>query len=244
MLKRTADLLRRDPDLDSENIDDLLAAVGKPGQIFYTNRKTHYDCPLPKLPLGAHVLVATGPDACAELFAYHAHACRGSPATAAGPDAGILLGWCAPQQHLASEGTSVGSRKVCNVVVSVRVQGEPAGLLAMHLENAVRTCVVQAIHVMPSFRGPWQFSRHMWEHARTWVTEQARMKPSTLVRFSLETACSQSQQACHFWISRMGWDGSVDAKRACREYSRGVKKWRVGEYVCFFNLRVSCYTIV
>ena len=109
----------------------------------------------------------------------------------------------------------------------------------MHLENAVRSCVVQAIHVMPSFRGPWQFSRHMWEHARTWVTQQARTKPSTLVRFSLETACSQSQQACHFWISRMGWDGSVDAKRACLEYSSGVKKWRVGEYVCFFNLRVS-----
>ena len=67
MLKRTADLLRRDPDLDSEIIVDLVAAVGKPGQIFYTNRN---DGPLPMLPLGAHVLVASGPDACAELLAY------------------------------------------------------------------------------------------------------------------------------------------------------------------------------
>ena len=238
VLKRTADL-RRLSGLDSSSTDALVAAVGKPGQIFYTTRKAQHDCPLPKLPEGAHVLVATGPDARAVLLAYHAHVCSGSPATAAGPDAGILLGWMAPQQHLASEGSAVGSRKLCNVVVSVRVQDEPAGLLAMHLDDAVRTCVVQAIHVMPSFSGPWQFPRHMWEHARIWVTEKARAKPSMLVRFSLETSCSQSHKACHFWISRMGWDGSVDAQRACREYSSGVKKWRVGEYVCFFNLQCS-----
>lgn len=200
------------------------------------------------LPEGAHVLVATGPEARAVLLAYHVHVCRGSPATAAGspataagPDAGISLGWMAPQQHVALEGAPVGSRKLCNVVVSVRVQDAPAGVLAMHLDDAVRTCVVQAIHVIPIFRGPCQFPRHMWEHARTWVTEkaQARAKPSRLVRFSLETPCSQSHKACHFWISRMGWDGSVDAQRACLEYSSGVQKWRVGEYVCFFNLQCS-----
>ena len=242
MLKRTAELLRRDPNLDSETLHDLVAAVGKPGQLFYPNRTLRHECPLPQLPEGTHMSVVTGSDACAAMLrAYHEHACSGSPPRIpAGPEAGSLIGWSAPQQHLASEGTPVGSRKVCNVVVSVSVLAELVGLLAMHLDDAVRSCVVQAIHVMPSFRGPWQFSTHMWVHARTWVSGVARVKPSMRVRFSLETACSQSQQACHFWISRMGWEGSADATRACGEYSdsSGVKKWRVGEYLCFFDLRL------
>lgn len=142
VLKRTSGLLRRDPNLDSERLEDLVAAVGKPGQIFFTQRTPRHDCPLPQLPEGSHISVATGSDAFAVLRAYHAHACSGSPATAAGPEAGILLGWSAPQQRLASEGTPVGSSKVCNVVVSVCVLAEPAGLLAMHLDDAVRSCVV------------------------------------------------------------------------------------------------------
>jgi len=243
VLKRKAELLRRDPNLDSETIHDLVAAVGKPGQIFYPKRKARHECPLPQLPEGSHMSVVTGSHACAAVLrAYHEHACSGSPPRIpAGPEAGSLIGWSAPQQHLASEGTPVGSRMVCNVVVSVSVQAELVGLLAMHLDDAVRSCVVQAIHVMPSFRGPWQFSTHMWVQARTWVSRVARVKPSMRVRFSLETACSQSQQACHFWIHRMGWEGSADAMRACGEYgdSSGVKKWRVGEYLCFFNLQVS-----
>jgi hypothetical protein len=57
VLKRTADL-RRLSGLDSSSTDALVAAVGKPGQIFYTTRKAQHDCPLPKLPEGAHVLVS------------------------------------------------------------------------------------------------------------------------------------------------------------------------------------------
>ena len=35
--------LRRIPDLDSPSIDVLVAAFGKPGQIFYTKRKAQND---------------------------------------------------------------------------------------------------------------------------------------------------------------------------------------------------------
>ena len=242
MLKRKADLLRRDPLLPSEILDELVAAVGRPGQIYLTNGKPRHDWPLPLLPEGAQVLVPTGPEAVHALLAYHDHACRATLDVSAGPEAGVIRGWAAPQQHLALEGTPIGSSKVCNAVVWVRISGEPAGVLSMHLDPAhSRSCVVQAIHVMPSWRGPFELSRHLWQQARTWVSETARAKGSSHVRFSLETSCGQSQQACHFWMSRMGWEGSADATRACGEYSdsSGVKKWRVGEYLCFFHLQVS-----
>jgi hypothetical protein len=240
VLKHAADLRRRDPLLQSEILDELVAAVGRPGQIYLTNAKPRHDWPLPPLPEGAQVLVLTGPEAVHALRAYDAHACRGSPDVSAGPEAGVVRGWAAPQQHLALEGTPIGSRKVCNAVVLVRISGEPAGVLSMHLDPAhARSCVVQAIHVMLSWRGPFELSRHLWQQARTWVTETARAKGCSHVRFSLETSCGQSQQACHFWIGRMGWDGTQDAKRAARGYSSGVvQKVQVGVYECFFDLRI------
>ena len=64
MLKHAADLRRRDPLLQSEILDELVAAVGRPGQIYLTNGKPRHDWPLPLLlPEGAQVLVLTGPEA-------------------------------------------------------------------------------------------------------------------------------------------------------------------------------------
>lgn len=64
MLKHAADLRRRDPLLQSEILDELVAAVGRPGQIYLTNGKPRHDWPLPPLPEGAQVLVLTGPKRC------------------------------------------------------------------------------------------------------------------------------------------------------------------------------------
>ena len=222
-------------------LDELIKSVGLPGQVTYTA-----NCPyamvstLLPLPEASEIVVTTGLGARHVLLVYHGSACSGSPDSEAGIADAIDRSWSAPMHRLAFEGKSVGSKKVCNAVVCVHMAGEHAGLLAMHLDADVRMCIVQAIHVMPKFRGPWQLSRRMWELARSWVADVAREKKKKLVRFSLEMACSHSQQGCHFWITRMGWDGTADARRAANEYAcEGEKKtWGTGQYECFYDLHI------
>ena len=43
-----------------------------------------------------------------------------------------------------------GVRRPCNHVCTVVEQGKPVGILAMSLDDRVRSCVVLAIHVVPS----------------------------------------------------------------------------------------------
>ena len=224
-------------------LDELIKSVGLPGQVTYTaNSPYAMMSTLPPQPEASDIVVTTGRGARDVLLAYHGSACSGSPDTEAGIAEAVERCWSAPMHRLALEGKAVGSKKVCNAVVCLHMEGEHAGLLAMHLDADVRMCIVQAIHIMPKFRGPWQFSRRMWELARSWVADAARVKKTKLVRFSLEMACSHSQQGCYFWITRMGWDGTADARRAAHEYACAgageKKKWATGQYECFYNLHI------
>ena len=47
---------------------------------------------------------------------------------------------------------------MCNLAVVVFNKDIPVAVLAMSLDAAVRTCIVQAIHVTPAMRGPMQLS--------------------------------------------------------------------------------------
>ena len=70
-LKRRADLVSRGVD-DEKILDDLVAAVGLPGQIFYVNGSNSDK--LPKLPGNMQVRVSLGErDACAASLAFCAH---------------------------------------------------------------------------------------------------------------------------------------------------------------------------
>lgn len=189
-------------------LDELIKSVGLPGQVTYTAHSPYaMMSTLPPQPQASDIVVTTGRGARDVLLAYHGSACSGSPDTEAGIADAVERCWSAPMHRLALEGKAVGSKKVCNAVVCLHMAGEHAGLLAMHVDADVRMCIVQAIHIMPKFRGPWQFSRRMWELARSWVAERARVKKTKLVRFSLEMACSHSQQGCS---SRLrAWGGMV-----------------------------------
>ena len=116
-------------------------------------------------------------------------------------------------------------------------EGLVLGVLAMSLDQACRQCIVQTIHVSPAMRGPLQLPKRMWQYALHAVTEAATAVRSKEVRFVLETACCQSQQGAHFWIMRMGWDGSEDAMRAATAWGKG-SKWNVGHYSMWYILRV------
>ena len=109
-------------------------------------------------------------------------------------------------------------------------------MLAMSLDKSALSCSVQAIHVALRVRG-LQLPLHMWEKAKARVAEIARGKHVRIVRFSLVLACCQSQQGAHFWIHRMGWDGTEQAKQAAKELEKGVK-WKPGEYELWYTLFV------
>ena len=98
-LKRRADLVSRGVD-DEEVLDELTAAIGLPGQVFYVNGSKGKK--LPQLPDNMQVRVSLGEhDACAANRAYHAFVCLGKPDTAAGRDHALAHGWAAPQQAFA-----------------------------------------------------------------------------------------------------------------------------------------------
>ena len=102
-LKRRADLVSRGVD-DEKILDNLVAAVGLPGQIFYVNGSNSDK--LPKLPGNMQVRVSLGErDACAASLAYHAHMCLGKPGIKACRDHALAHGWAGPQQAFALQGT-------------------------------------------------------------------------------------------------------------------------------------------
>ena len=146
------------PEADDATLDEWTAAIGMPGDVLYTSLSTSSPR-VPKLPLDMEVKVCEGEvDACATILGYHLHACDFAPEThlQAGREAGLTRGWTAVQQSFALSGRNSGSKKVCNIVVSVLKAGMPVGLLAMSSYSAARFCLVQAIHVAPSARGPWR----------------------------------------------------------------------------------------
>ena len=98
--------------------------------------------------------------------------------------------------------------------------------------------MVQAIHVTPCCRGPgMQLPRRMWARAKECVVEKARAKGSRSVRFSLELPCCQSQQGPHFWIRRMGWDGTPEAREAADAWERG-DSWKPDAYILWYEMAV------
>ena len=157
--------------------------------------------------------------------------------TLAGRDHALAQGWAAPQQAFALTGRNSGSDRMCNISIGIDFLGEPVGVLALSLDKSARACMVQAIHVAPRLRGPMQLPAHLWEKALESVAEAARGKRSRSVRFSLEMPCCQSQQGAHFWICRMGWDGTEHARQAAQEWGLGVK-WKPGTYALWYDLRV------
>ena len=234
-LKRRANLVARGVD-DEEMLDEMTAAIGLPGQPFYVNG---IKCKkLAKLPGDMQVRVSHAErDACAAILAYHTHMCLGEPGNQAGREHALAQGWAAPQQAFALEGRHPGSNRQCNISIGIECLGEPVGILAMSLDRSARTCMVQAIHVAPRQRGPAQLPAHLWARGLECVLERARSQKSRSVRFSLEMACCQSQQGAHFWICRMGWDGTEHARQAAKEWGQGVK-WKPGTYGLWYELDV------
>ena len=220
-----------------ELLDDLVAAVGLPGQQFVVG-----SCSLPAraVPDDLKVFVDEGEaDACARLAAYHLQLCGGKPETQVGREAGLAVGWAAPAQRLAVEGKTSALGRKCNMVVSVVCDSECFGILALGLQLGRRKCVVQTLHVLPRYRGPMQLPGLMWEKAKEVVAERARTEGVFTVEFTLELPCCQSRQGAAFWIGRMGWDGTEDARRAAREYTQAEHRPSVGEYIMWKTLRVS-----
>ena len=227
---RRAELVARGTPEDM--LDELTAAVGLPGQPFYTTggARLQHGATLMELPEQFAVDVAQGQQAAqAALGTYHSQMCNGHPQTADGRKAALDRGWAGPQQWLALEGHHRSSRRWCNLAITVRQDGEPVAILA--ISGGRRKCVVQAIHAVPKVRGPLCLPQHMWERAKTCVRAQSK----ALVRCSLELPCCQSQQGAAFWITRMGWDGTDEAKQAAEAWGRG-EKWSVGTYELWYTL--------
>ena len=220
-----------------ELLDEMTAAVGLPGQPFHTQHGGQVSAKLAKLPEEFTIEVARGEgDACACVRAYHAHVCDGAPGTKDGRNAALKRGWAGPQQAFALAGKHPCSSRMCNLAICVRRAGELVAILAMSLSGDARGCLVQAIHAALSVRGPVRVTEHMWARAKACVAEQARAKRSASVRFALELPCCQSQQGAHFWITRMGWDGTQHARDAADAWGR-EKKWQPGTYELWYVLR-------
>ena len=235
--KRRAQLQTRGVD-DELLLDELTSSIGLPGVPFYVHAPT---CTGPLLTLPedyAFVQVIDEKSARAVLRAYHTHACAGNPETTAGRDCALAHGWTAPQQALALAGHHPCEHsRPCNIAISMTHKDEPVGLLAMSLDKSSRHCSVQAIHVSPQHRGSLQLPRRMWDQTRACVAQVASGKRVRMVRFNLALPCCQSQQGAHFWMHRMGWDGTEHAKEAADQWMKGVK-WSVGTYELWYEMPV------
>ena len=78
----------------------------------------------------------------------------------------------------------------------------------------------------------------MWERACARVAVEARAKRSPSVRFSLELPTCQSQQGAHFWMHRMGWDGTPDARKAAAAWGQN-ERWGPGTYELWYTMKVT-----
>ena len=96
--------------------------------------------------------------------------------------------------------------------------------MGLSLDAARRSYSVQCIQNAPEVHGPLELPQHMWKLACAHIIEEAQLKGSTRVRFTLESPDCQSQQAAsNFWISRMGFDGTEPARRAAQDWENA--KW-------------------
>jgi hypothetical protein len=236
-VKRREQLLKRGIE-DEDTLTELTAAVGMPGVPFYVDRQS-VGCSgnFPSLPTDVTLRLVEGEHAaCDAVLAYHGHVCHGTPNTTQGREHALARGWAAPQQAFALAGRHASETRKCNLAVFMHHGEELVGMLAMSLDASARSCSVQAIHVALRVRG-MQLPLLMWEKAKVRVAEIASDKHVRMVRFSLVLPCCQSQQGAHFWINRMGWDGTEQARLAAEEWVQGVK-WKPGEYVLWYALVV------
>ena len=233
-LKRKAALTARG--VDEQEAETSARAMASSG-IYYSNGAAGELAPLPN---GYSLETYDGTTARDALSAYHTLLCNHAPADVAGREAALAEGWAAPQQRVALDG-GIGDQH-CNLVVVARnSSGHRIGMIALSLAPDARRCSVLAIHVRDFARGTRRIPEHLWKAAKAAVDAEAsgRKRPPARVRFSLELACCQSQQGAHFWINRMGWDGTEQARRAAQQWSSGVKS-EVGEYVLWFDLDRAC----
>ena len=251
-LVRRAQVSGRSDGATPDVVNELVQGVGQAGQIFYVQRaaKVGRPAPPPPPPQLLHdeltVVVVRGQvEACARVLEYHTHMCNGAPGSMVGRDAALARGWTGVQQAFAIAGFhapgSRGTPKVCNLVVCVEKGGFMVGVLAISLHSGLRMATVQAIHVVPAMRGPYELPPKMWRAGCEWVASMARASAVSVrkVRFSLELPCCQSQQGAYFWIVRMGWTGNDAAKRAANEWGLGNRMWSVGSYVLTYTLDVK-----
>ena len=216
--KRRSVLLARGV-TDADMLDEMTASVGLPGVPFVVGASLPT---LPTLPAGYEVQQVTGEqEACAALLTYHRCICNGRPDTKDGRDYALARGWAAPQQALALKGHHPESPSHrCNLLISIHHQDVPVAVLAMSLTADARHCSVQAVHTPPRQRG-LQLPALMWHKAKECVACIARSRSARKVKFTLALACCQSQQGAHFWIHRMGWDGTPEATRQRRHGTKG-----------------------
>ena len=234
-LKRRAELKARGLQ-DEEDLESMTSTFGEPGFPYIPSIDQDLVC---ELPSSLHLHVSSGESAaCAALWAYHTHACMGSPKTRQGRDHALAQGWTGVQQALSIAGHPPSSTRVCNLCVRIHEEEGMVGILAACVHSSMRSVRVLAIHVAPSMRGPLQLPTHMWRHTCHCVAQDARAKGVKHVRFSLEIPCCQSQQGAYFWIHRMGWDGTVEAREAASAWRTG-RQVLYDDYDLWYELKVS-----
>ena len=227
---------------DAGILDEMTASVGLSGTPFLVDVASRSgSLPPSNLPAGYEMQQAIGEQvACAALLTYHRCICNGRPDTKDGRDYALARGWAGPQQALALAGHHPGSpSQRCDVLISIHHQGAPVAVLGMSLGGkCARGCSVLVIHVHPQQSG-LQLPALLWDNAKACVASQARTGPHPvrLVKFTLALPCCQSQQGAHFWIHRMNWDGTEEAKQAAEAWNQGVK-WKVGTYELWYDMPV------
>ena len=220
--------------MDADVHVQSVQSVGLPGQRWLTD-PTSLPRELPSLPTRISIVeYRTDQLAQAHLKSYNAAACDGKPHLEEGRVKGCNIGWAGPQQHLALHGRRSGDSRSCNLVYVASDECMPCGVLAMSVDARYRKCVVLAIHVFPSYRGPYRLGEHLWWQAHAHVKQAAKHAQSHMVRFALEPACCQSFQGAHFWIKRCGWDGTTDARRAAESTSA---KNSLGQYDMWYVMK-------
>lgn len=242
--KRRSELVARGV-TDADILDEMTTSVGLSGVPFVVDVASRKGkLPTSTLPVGYELRQVIGEqEACDALLRYHSSMCHGSPDTQIGRDYALSRGWAAPQQALALAGHHPGfPTSKCNVLISIELKAnadsttEPVAVLAMHLKANARYCSVLVIHVPPQQRG-LQLPALLWDGAKACINKIARNFHRAAVKFTLAIPCCQSQQGAHFWIHRMHWDGTDEAKEAAKQWNQGVK-WKVGTFELWYDMPV------
>lgn len=121
------------------------------------------------------------------------------------------------------------------VCISAAGSSQPLGICAVAVGR--RGCTLHVMHVLPHARGCGRLAERMWRRMCELLRERTvgERESTRVVRLAVE--CGFAAKTAHFYMRRLGWQGSDDSQRAAAVWETGRStNASVGEFEMWYQL--------